>query len=70
MTSLLSSDEVKSCRVFFNNFDRTKCGQINTWELQVTNIKTTNTTEKEHSHIHMKKFFFVVVVFLVISLYL
>jgi len=31
----MTAEEMKSCRVFFNNFDRTKTGTINSWELQI-----------------------------------
>jgi calmodulin len=35
MATTLSQEELKSCRVFFNNFDRTHSGTINAWELQI-----------------------------------
>lgn len=31
----MTQEEMKSCRVFFNNFDRSKSGTINGWELQI-----------------------------------
>jgi Ca2+-binding EF-hand superfamily protein len=33
--SQLTQEELKSCRVFFNNFDRNRTGTINGWELQI-----------------------------------
>jgi Ca2+-binding EF-hand superfamily protein len=31
----MTQEEMKSCRVFFNNFDRSKVGYIHSWELQI-----------------------------------
>lgn len=44
----MSQEEMKSCRVFFNNFDRSKSGLINSWELQIA-LEAMGQNPDEHS---------------------